>query len=59
MMFTLLVCIVGHGRSGGERVHVEDFTVYMKDIISHVQALKEDHPGLPCFLFGHSMVTRK
>jgi len=38
-------------------VHVEDFTVYVQDIISHVQALKANHPGLPCFLLGHSMVT--
>ncbi len=51
------MCIVGHGKSGGERVHVEDMSVYVKDIVSHVEDMKAQHPELPCFLMGHSMVS--
>lgn len=51
------VYIVGHGKSGGERVHVEDLSVYVKDIVSHVKDMKAQHPGLPCFIMGHSMVS--
>ena len=47
---------MGHGRSGGERVYIEDFSVYVRDVISHVQDLKAAHAGLPFFLMGHSMV---
>ncbi len=46
---------VGHGKSGGERVHVEDF----EDIVTDVHALagtaRREHPGLPVVLLGHSM----
>ena len=49
--------IVGHGRSEGDRVHVEDVDIYVQDVIHHVELMKNEHPHLPCFLFGHSMVA--
>lgn len=48
--------IVGHGRSGGERVYIEDFSVYVRDVINHVEDLKSANPGVPIFIMGHSMV---
>ena len=53
---TSSLLVVGHGRSGGERVYIEDFSVYVRDIINHVQDLKAAYTGLPFFLMGHSMV---
>lgn len=47
---------VGHGRSGGDRVHINTFDTYIQDVISHVRDMKESFPGVPCFLMGHSMV---
>jgi len=45
----------GHGRSNGERVHVEQFTDYAEDFIQFIQLKYKDHPDLPHFLLGHSM----
>jgi len=51
------VCVaVGHGKSGGERVYIEDFSVYVRDVIKHIQDLKVQYPEVPIFLMGHSMV---
>ncbi len=50
------IYLVGHGKSGGERVFIEDFSTYVTDVISHIQDLKTEYPGVPFFLFGHSMV---
>ncbi|MFI9588976.1 lysophospholipase [Nonomuraea sp. NPDC052265] len=46
---------MGHGRSAGDRVLVEDF----EDVVTDVHAVEEraraDHPGVPVVLVGHSM----
>ncbi|WP_327087141.1 lysophospholipase [Nonomuraea sp. NBC_01738] len=46
---------LGHGRSEGERVLIEDF----EDVVTDVRAVEEraraDHPGVPVVLIGHSM----
>ena len=55
-----VVCIspsVGHGRSEGDRVHVETFDTYVQDVIQHVERMKQEHPDVPCLLMGHSMVS--
>lgn len=49
---------VGHGQSEGERMVVSDFHVFVRDVLQHVDLLQKDHPGLPVFLLGHSMVSR-
>uniref|UniRef100_A0A8C5YDL9 Monoglyceride lipase n=1 Tax=Microcebus murinus TaxID=30608 RepID=A0A8C5YDL9_MICMU len=46
---------VGHGQSGGDRMVVSDFHVFVRDVLQHVDAVQRDHPGLPVFLLGHSM----
>ena len=46
---------LGHGRSAGERVLVEDF----EDVVTDLHVLREtvgrEQPGLPLVLLGHSM----
>lgn len=37
---------------------VSDFHVFVRDVLQHVDAVQKDHPGLPVFLLGHSMVSR-
>ena len=45
----------GHGQSGGPRGHLPSFDAFMDDISEfHRQAL-EHFPGIPAFLYGHSL----
>lgn len=44
----------GRGRSDGERFHIEDVQTYVGDLSDLVQRAKDDNPGLPLFLLGHS-----
>ena len=46
---------VGHGRSEGERVLIEDFEPVVDDLHLLVQRAHEEHPDLPLVLIGHSM----
>ncbi|WP_338749273.1 alpha/beta hydrolase [Janibacter alittae] len=46
---------VGHGRSAGERVLIEDFEPVVDDLHLLVQRAHEENPGLPLVLIGHSM----
>lgn len=45
----------GHGASQGRRVHVAAFDDYLKDVDAALALVGARHPGLPCFLVGHSM----
>lgn len=45
----------GHGRSGGQRGHVKQFSYYMDDLRIFVQLVKEAQPGKEIFLVGHSL----
>lgn len=45
----------GHGRSGGQRGHFPSLEALHEDIHGHSQALRQRHPGLPAFLYGHSL----
>jgi alpha-beta hydrolase superfamily lysophospholipase len=45
----------GHGRSGGERVFVNSFDEYLDDVEGFLARVRDRNPGLPVFLFGHSM----
>ncbi len=47
----------GHGRSDGDRIWVEHFDRYAKDLALVTKAAQDSHPGLPTFLLGHSMGT--
>ena len=45
----------GHGKSEGHRGYVEDFSYYVRDLETFFDIIREKHPDLPFFLFGHSM----
>ncbi|XVQ07804.1 alpha/beta hydrolase [Spirillospora sp. CA-255316] len=46
---------LGHGRSAGERVLIEDAEDVVADLHTVVESARSDHPGLPVVLIGHSM----
>ncbi|MFB4318605.1 alpha/beta fold hydrolase [Actinomadura sp. 21ATH] len=46
---------LGHGRSGGERVLIEDVDDVVADLDAVVRSARADHPDLPVVLIGHSM----
>jgi acylglycerol lipase len=45
----------GHGRSDGERVHVDDFNEYIKDLRIFFNIVRKEKPDEKIFLVGHSM----
>ena len=45
----------GHGRSPGTRAHVADFRAFAHDLQSVAAATRARYPGLPLFVWGHSM----
>ena len=56
-MYVFALCSVGHGRSEGDRVHVETFRTYIEDVVQDVEQMKEQYPNTPSLLMGHSMVS--
>lgn len=46
---------VGHGRSAGERVVIEDFEDVVADVHAVADLARATHPDLPVVLIGHSM----
>ncbi|GGU29261.1 alpha/beta hydrolase [Streptomyces daghestanicus] len=46
---------LGHGRSAGERVLIEDFEDVVTDLRTAADLARAAHPGLPVVLAGHSM----
>jgi len=45
----------GHGKSGGQRGHANSFDDFFKQINWMVKQAQENYPGLPIFLYGHSL----
>lgn len=45
----------GHGSSEGKRGHIPSFESVYEDIDKIVSAARSHHPGLPVFLYAHSM----
>lgn len=46
---------MGHGRSAGERVLIEDFEEVVTDVHAVEELARSAYPGLPVVLIGHSM----
>ena len=54
--YTLLAFdLRGHGRSEGPRGHSPSFEIYMDDIDRLLRNAEQRYPGLPCFIYGHSL----
>lgn len=45
----------GHGQTGGKRGHAPSFEAFMQDIDLLLAEAGRRYPGLPCFLYGHSL----
>lgn len=45
----------GHGKSGGVRGHVRNLDAYLDDIGLLLEKTASRYPGVPVFLYGHSM----
>jgi len=45
----------GHGNSGGELGHFPSLDALMNDIYALIQQGSEKYPGVPVFLYGHSL----
>lgn len=45
----------GHGKSGGQRGHFPSIDAIMDDIHQHIRQGSDKFPGLPVFLYGHSL----
>jgi alpha-beta hydrolase superfamily lysophospholipase len=45
----------GHGRSEGDRGHVDRFDDMLDDLEQLLARVRREHPGLPVFVVGHSM----
>jgi alpha-beta hydrolase superfamily lysophospholipase len=45
----------GHGHSDGDRGHVETFDQFLDDLTCFVGLIRDEHPGLPIVVIGHSM----
>src|SRR5215212_6934337 len=46
---------LGHGKSEGERAHVDDGEDFSADLHRVAERARAAHPGLPVVLVGHSM----
>jgi alpha-beta hydrolase superfamily lysophospholipase len=44
----------GRGKSEGERFYIDDVAEYVADVRGLIAIAKQQHPGLPVFLLGHS-----
>lgn len=45
----------GHGKSGGERGHIEDFKDFARDLDDIVRLIRRENSDIPIFMLGHSM----
>ena len=45
----------GHGRSPGRRAYVDAFGTYVGDLVAFLDHVRDQVPGRPLFLLGHSM----
>jgi len=45
----------GHGKSEGVRGHAPSYATLMEDITHNIDLAKEHFPGIPVFIYGHSL----
>jgi alpha-beta hydrolase superfamily lysophospholipase len=45
----------GHGRSEGKRGHTRIYDAFLEEVSLTIQVINDIHPGVPIFLYGHSM----
>ena len=45
----------GHGRSEGQRGHIDRWSQYRDDVTAYLEQVKTRYPGFPVFIYGHSL----
>lgn len=45
----------GHGRSPGQRGHIDSFSQFRDDLLTFTHLIASEEPNIPLFLLGHSM----
>ena len=45
----------GHGRSQGQRGHINTWSEFREDLKAFLKLIEEQHPGCPRYLLGHSL----
>lgn len=45
----------GHGKTGGQRGHIQSYDSLLKDIQKLLQQARKKYPQTPLFLYGHSL----
>jgi alpha-beta hydrolase superfamily lysophospholipase len=45
----------GHGQSAGRRGHIDSWSQYRDDLGAYLEQVKARHPGIPIFIYGHSL----
>ena len=45
----------GHGNSPGSRGHLPEYAIYLNEVNTLILKIREEFPGLPLILYGHSM----
>ena len=45
----------GHGRSPGQRGYIGRWQEFREDVNHFLQLIQSHHPGVPCFIWGHSL----
>ncbi|WP_432663023.1 alpha/beta hydrolase [Wukongibacter baidiensis] len=45
----------GHGKSEGERGHINHFKDFAKDVDAFTDLVRKENPNIPIFVLGHSM----
>ncbi|ESA34708.1 lysophospholipase [Leptolyngbya sp. Heron Island J] len=45
----------GHGRSPGQRGHINRWSEYRNDLAYLIAMVQQQHPTVPCFLISHSL----
>lgn len=45
----------GHGKSEGERGHIDNFNDFAKDVDVFTEFVRNENPNIPIFMLGHSM----
>jgi len=56
--FGFAVCafdLRGHGQSEGRRGHIDSWSQYRSDLRAFLEKVKHTFPGVPVFLYGHSL----
>lgn len=45
----------GHGKSAGQRGHIDRWSQYRGDVTAYLEQVRARYPGLPVFIYGHSL----